>query len=126
MKVNQAIDIFVKGMRQERKAKATIGAYLSHVRAFLGFKFSDSSATKEEKAAEFLSWLALNRSADTQKNALNALACFYRLLGNPLGELPRWVRPKEKITVPTWVTVAESCVAIIAAPKDSRRCSRWL
>ena len=120
MKANQAIAIFVNGMRQERKSKTTITTYLSHVRMFLSHKPSDTSGTKEDRAADFLSWLALNRSADTQRNALNALACFYRLLENPLGQLPPWVRPKEKINVPTWVTITEakSIIAMLPEPAD--------
>jgi len=120
MKANQALEIFVNGMRQERKSRTTISTYISHVRMFLGHKTAICEGTKEDRVTEFLSWLALNRSADTQRNALNAIACFYRLLENPLGKLPQWVRPREKITVPTWVTITEakSIIAMMPEPAD--------
>lgn len=81
MKANEGIAKFIEGMRIERKSPATISTYLTHVRAFLAFRPQQPGGSKEERVAEFLSWLALNRSAETQRNALNALACFYRLLG---------------------------------------------
>ena len=57
---------------------------------------------------------------------MNALACFYRLLNNPLGQLPPWVRPKEKITVPTWVTIAEAKAIIAMLPEPANEVASML
>jgi integron integrase len=56
--------------------------------------------------------LALNRSEVTQRQALNALVCFYKVLGHPLGRLPEWVRPKQRRRMPTWVTTSEALAII--------------
>lgn len=126
MKANEGIAKFIEGMRIERKSPATISTYLTHVRAFLAFRPQQPGGSKEERVAEFLSWLALNRSAETQRNALNALACFYRLLGHPLGELPRWVRPKEKKRAPNWLTVAEARAIIEKLPEPANEVASML
>jgi len=120
MKAGEAMALFETGMREERKARATMETYGSHVRQFLAFRPpADCPATVEDRVACYLSWLARNRSAATQAQALNALACFYRLLGRPLGTLPAWVRPKEKIRVPAWVTTREARAIIGQLPSPA-------
>lgn len=125
MKAREAMALFDKGMREERKARATMETYRSHVRGFLGFRPvetppSATPPTVEERVSAYLSWLALNRSAATQAQALNAIVCFYRLIGRPVGTLPAWVRPKEKIRVPVWVTTREARAIIghLPGPAD--------
>lgn len=117
MKAREAMALFDKGMREERKAMATIETYRSHVRQFLAFRPSaDCPATVEDRVACYLSFLAHNRAAATQSQALNAIVCFYRLIGRPVGVLPAWVRPREKIRVPTWVTTREARAIISHLP----------
>jgi hypothetical protein len=38
MKAGEAMALFDKGMREERKARATMETYRSHVRQFLAFR----------------------------------------------------------------------------------------
>ncbi|MFY8164415.1 MAG: phage integrase N-terminal SAM-like domain-containing protein, partial [Brevundimonas sp.] len=67
-----AMELFERGMREERKARATMETYRSHVNQFLSFSSSSSSSspgTVEERLAEYLSWLAHNRAAATQAQA---------------------------------------------------------
>lgn len=113
MKTSEALERFEKGMREMRLARSTRCSYRSHVGCFGRFRPEEPCFSPEEKVSAYLSWLALNRSAVTQKQALNALVCFYKVLGRPLGKLPAWVRPKERRRVPTWVTTREA-LAIIA------------
>lgn len=119
MKAGEAMDKFERGMREERKALTTRQTYRSHVGQFLGFS-KNSPGTVEERVSDYLSWVALNRAAATQAQALNAIVCFYRLIGRPIGTLPPWVRPKEKNRVPTWVTTREAreIIAHLPAPAD--------
>lgn len=120
MKTTEAWARFEKGMREERKAQTTRETYSSHVRAFLSFAKDTSCKTVEEKVSAYLSWVARNRSAAMQSQALNAVVCFYRLIGRPLGRLPAWVRPKEKVSVPTWVTMSEAraIISYLPSPAD--------
>ncbi len=119
MKTKEAWEMFEKGMREERKARATMETYRSHVRQFLAFAKENPQGTVEDRVSEYLSWVARNRSAVTQAQALNAIVCFYRLIARPLGTLPAWVRPKGKITVPTWVTVGEARAIISHLPSPA-------
>ena len=121
MKAGEAMALFEIGMREERKARATMETYRSHVRQFLAFRPpADCPGTVEGRISAYLSWLALNRSAATQAQALNAIVCFYRLLGRPVGTLPAWARPKEKIRVPVWITTREAraIIAHLPSPAD--------
>ena len=107
MKAGEAMERFEKGMREERKALATRQTYTSHVRGFLRFQPPEECETVEDRVTAYLSTLARRHSASHQSQALNAIVCFYRLLGRPMGKLAAWVRPKEKIRIPVWVTVPE-------------------
>lgn len=119
MKTSEAMERFERGMRQERKARATMETYRSHVRGYLAFA-QKIKGTAEERVSEYLSWISRNRSSVTQAQALNAIVCFYRLIGRPIGTLPTWVRPKEKIRVPVWVTLREAraIIALLPSPAD--------
>lgn len=119
MKARDAIELFERGMREERKALTTRQTYRSHVRQFFGF-CKNSAGTVEERVSAYLSWVALNRAAATQAQALNAIVCFYRMIGRPIGTLPAWIRPKEKHRVPTWVTTRETreIIAHLPTPAD--------
>jgi integron integrase len=119
MKTGEAMELFERRMREERKALTTRQTYRSHVGQFLGFT-KRSEGTLEERVSEYLSWVALNRAAATQAQALNAIVCFYRMLGRPLGTLPAWVRPKERIRVPVWVTTREAreIISHLPSPAD--------
>ena len=117
MKAREALELFDKGMRQERKARTTMETYRSHVRQFLAFCPPPAcGATVEERVSCYLSWVAIHRAAATQAQALNAIVCFYRLIGRPVGTLPAWVRPREKIRVPVWVTTREARAIISHLP----------
>ena len=122
MKAGEAMALFEKGMREERKARATMETYRSHVRQFLAFRPAnlEASWTVEDRVSAYLSWVALNRAAATQAQALNAIVCFYRLIGRKLGTLPAWVRPKEKIRIPVSVTTREAraIIALLPSPAD--------
>jgi integron integrase len=109
---------FETGLARERKSPATVETYRSHVRQFFGFKVDEDSDEFREflhdydfletRVSLYLSTLAEKRSPATQAQALNALVCFYRLIGRPLKTLPEWARPKERVRVPNWVTVEEA------------------
>lgn len=120
MKTTEALQRFHDGMRDERKAYTTRSSYTSHVRQYLAHASESGKGTAEEKVSAYLSHLARKRSAVTQRQALNALVCFYRLIGRPIGQLPAWVRPREKITVPTWVTIREAraIISFLPSPAD--------
>jgi len=108
-----AIERFEKGMCEERKARSTKSTYHSHVRSYLRFVPSHPCPVVEDRVSAYLSHLARGYSKRHQDQALNAVVCFYRLLGRPMGKLPGWVSPPEKRRIPTWVTTAEA-LAIIA------------
>lgn len=119
MKTRDAMERFERGMREERKALATRQTYRSHVGQFLEFA-KRADGTVEERISGYLSWVARNRAAATQAQALNAIVCFYRLIGRPVGELPAWVRPVEKKRVPAWVTTREAreIISHLPSPAD--------
>lgn len=119
MKVREALELFDRRMREERKARTTRQTYGWHVNDFLKRAGGYEVATVEEKISEHLSWVALNRAAATQAQALNAIVCFYRMIGRPIGKLPTWVRPKEKQRVPVWVTVKEARAIIEHLPNPA-------
>lgn len=111
---------FERGLSEERKAQATRETYCSHVRTFLHFEPSEDCPSIEDRVTAYLSTLAVRHSAAHQSQALNAIVCFFRLLGRPMGQLPRWVRPKEKVRIPVWVTVREAraIIAHLPSPAD--------
>lgn len=119
MKAGDAMERFEKGMREERKALATRQTYTSHVRCFLRFQPREECPTVEDRITAYLSTLAFRHSAAHQSQALNAIVCFYRLLQRPIGQLPPWVRPKEKIRIPVWVTVKEARAIISHLPSPA-------
>lgn len=112
-----ARDRFDHAMREERKAVATRDTYHSHVGAFLRFAPCEECLNLEDRVTAYLSTLAFRHSASHQAQALNAIACFFRLLKRPMGQLPPWVRPKEKIRIPVWVTVREARAIIEHLPE---------
>lgn len=116
MKSSKALEMFDIGMSEKRLMRNTRTSYIGHVRGFLRFKQPDSSADVEEKVKNYLSWLALNRSAATQKQALNAIVHFYRILERPLGDIPAWLRPTMKKRIPTYVTIDEARAIIDSLP----------
>jgi len=91
--------------------RRTQKCYLGHVERFFKFK-SPTGLTAEEKVVAYLGWLADERSAVMQKQALNALVALYRALDRPLGDMPDWVSPVIKHRVPVWVC-REEAVRII-------------
>jgi len=117
MKPTEALEQFEKWMKEKRLMRRTRECYLGHASRFARFK-TDGAPTPEEKVCAYLSWLAHNRSAVTQKQALNALVGLYRALGRPLGTLPAWTKPAEKKRVPSWVTRDEAIkiIALLPAP----------
>jgi len=116
MKPTEALEQFEKWMKEKRLMRRTRECYLGHASQFARFK-TPGNPTPEEKVCDYLSWLAHNRSAVTQKQALNALVGLYRALGRPLGTLPAWTKPAEKKRVPSWVTRDE---AIRVMPESAR------
>ena len=115
MKPTEAIEQFKAWMKERRLMRRTQECYLGHAIRFARFKAPDA-ATSEDKVTAYLSWLATNRSAVTQKQALNALVALYRALGKPLGTLPEWVKPPEKHRVPVWVSREEAIKIIDLLP----------
>lgn len=115
MKPAEAIEQFKAWMKERRLMRRTQECYLGHAIRFARFKAPDA-ATSEDKVTAYLSWLATNRSAVTQKQALNALVALYRALGKPLGTLPEWVKPAEKHRVPVWVSRDEAVKIIDLLP----------
>ena len=127
MNAKKAMELFETGLVRERKAWATRETYRSHVRQFFRFEVDEDSDEfraflhdydfLETRVSLYLSSLAAGRSAATQAQALNAIVCFYRLIGRPIGNLPEWVRPKEKVRVPVWVTIKEARAIIEKLPE---------
>ena len=115
MKPETALEQFEKWMLERRLMRRTRECYLGHAKRFARFKTTENP-TPEEKVCDYLSWLAVNRSAVTQKQALNALVALYRALGKPLGIIPDWTRPVIKKRVPTWVTRDEAIKIIDLLP----------
>jgi integron integrase len=115
MSPKEAIDCFDTWMRERRLMRRTRECYMGHASRFAKFKM-DGNPTPEEKVSGYLSWLAANRSAVTQKQALNALVALYRALGKPLGQMPEWVKPVLKKRVPSWVTRDEAVRLIELLP----------
>ena len=117
MNPTEAIIKFKVWMDERRLMRKTQKCYLGHASRFARFK--SPAATPEDQVCAYLSWLAANRSAVTQKQALNALVALYRALGKPLGTLPEWVRPIEKHRVPVWVSRDEAIRVIDGSYLDS-------
>lgn len=72
MQPTEAISKFKAWMIERRLMRRTQECYLGHAVRFAKFR-SEPGQTPEEKVCAYLSWLAGNRSAVTQKQALNAL-----------------------------------------------------
>lgn len=115
MKPAEAIEQFKEWMLERRLMRRTRECYLGHAARYAKFQ-APNATTAEDKVVAYLSWLAGNRSAVTQKQALNALVALYRSLGKPLGTLPEWVRPPEKHRVPVWVSRDEAVKIIELLP----------
>lgn len=97
-------------LRRARKARATRDQYLGWARRYGQFCRGRRFETPQVAVCEFLSSLA-DHSAATQNGALNALAGrngLYAALGVKLGKLPGWVKARKPVTVPVWVTQAET------------------
>lgn len=119
MKPGEALEKFDKWMSDERLAYKTKETYRGHVRRFARFKVAPGTAP-EEKICAYLSWLAANRSASTQSQALNALVNLYRALGKGDLVLPEWTRPKIRQRVLAWVTLEEALklIELLPSPWD--------
>jgi len=119
MNPGTALQIFDDWMIQHRKAIKTRENYLGHASRFARFR-SPGSVTPEEKVTAYLSHLAANRSAATQKQALNALMMMYKALGKTDMVLPAWTRPVVKKRVPVWVTLEEALrlIELLPSPWD--------
>ena len=64
----------------------------------------------EEHVGEYLTWLAVDRevSQATQNLALNALLFLYKhVLNQPPGGLPRVIRARKRVRLPTVLSVEE-------------------
>ena len=119
MKPGEALKKFDKWMSDERLALRTKDNYRGHVRRFARFKVPPGTGP-EDKVCAYLSWLAENRSAATQKQALNALVNLYRALGKPDMVLPEWTRPVVRERVLAWVTLEEALklIELLPSPWD--------
>lgn len=107
-------------MKQQRLRPRTRKTYCGHVRRFGRFKVA-SGTSAEEKVSAYLSWLAANRSAATQKQALNSLVSLYRSLGKEDMILPEWTRPYVQQRVLEWVTLEEALkiIELLPSPWDA-------
>ena len=74
-----ALAKFEKWMINRGLRIRTRECYIGHAQRYAHFK-APGVVTPEEKVSAYLSWLAENRSAVTQKQALNALVALYRAL----------------------------------------------
>lgn len=119
MKTGEALEKFDEWMKHERLRPRTRNTYRGHVRRFGRFKVAKGTCA-EDKVCAYLSWLAGNRSAATQKQALNALMSLYKSLGKTEMVLPEWTRPVVKQRVPVWVTLEEALklIEILPSPWD--------
>lgn len=115
MKTGEALQKFDEWMKHERLRPRTRKTYAGHVIRFGRFKVAKGT-TPEEKVCAYLSWIAGNRSAATQKQALNALMSLYRSLGRTDLVLPEWTRPVVKQRVLAWVTLEEALRIIELLP----------
>lgn len=119
MKTDEALNKFDVWMKRKRLRPRTRKNYCGHVRRFGRFKVANGTSA-EDKVCAYLSWLAENRSAATQKQALNALINLYRSLGKEDMVLPEWTRPVVKQRVLAWVTLEEALrlIELLPSPWD--------
>jgi integrase len=119
MNPGEVLQKFDEWMIRGRKSAKTRESYLGHARRFARFRFP-REAPPEEKVCAYLSNLAANRSAATQKQALNALMMMYKALGRTDMVLPEWTRPVVKRRVPVWVTLDEAIrlIELLPSPWD--------
>lgn len=115
MNTNEALKKFDEWMKHERLRPSTRKSYCGHVRRFGKFKVAKGTSA-EDKVCAYLSWLAGNRSAATQKQALNALMSLYKSLGKAEMVLPEWTRPFVQKRVLAWVTLEEALKLIEHLP----------
>lgn len=115
MKTGEALQKFDEWMKNERLRPQTRKTYAGHVIRFGRFKVAKGTSA-EDKVCAYLSWLSCNRSAATQKQALNALMSLYRSLGRTDLVLPAWTRPVVKQRVLAWVTLEEALRIIELLP----------
>jgi integrase len=119
MDPGEALKRFDDWMVRGRKARKTRENYLGHAKRYAKFR-APGARTAEEKICAYLSNLAANRSAATQKQALNAMVSMYRALGKIDMVLPEWTRPVIKKRVPVWVTLEEALklIELLPSPWD--------
>ena len=102
---------FLVAVRMPDYSTSTEKSYLSWIIRFLHFHPErDPYYCSEPDVASFLEHLAIKRkvAGATQAQALNALVFFYsRVLGQPLGEIGTYKRPKRPKRIPTVLSTSE-------------------
>ncbi len=104
------IPSLVEAMRRGRLAENTIRAYVGWIKRYIHFhERRHPKYLGPNDVVAFLSYLANEElvAASTQSQALNALVFLYRAIDQPLGELPKYSRPKRSRRLPTVLTERE-------------------
>jgi integron integrase len=94
----EALQKFYEGMRLEGKSPDTIKNYRGWAARYIDFISGSDYATREDRISAYLTYLVIkcNEASSTQKQALNAIICFYRLRGDPVGKLNFKLSSKEQ------------------------------
>lgn len=98
----QALQFFYERMRLENKSRDTIKNYLGWVGKYIDFISNSDYPTREARISAYLTRLVIKEdvAASTQKQALCAIVCFYRLRGETVGKLDfKWSSKPEQLPV---------------------------
>jgi integron integrase len=114
MQISEFIEKVDHAMRREHKARKTRESYLGWVNRYAAWLKREKGLygeTAEVKVSSYLGWLATREvgcSPRTQDQALNALVFAYKKgLGQPLVDMPAWVRPPDRERMPVWLSRGE-------------------
>lgn len=111
MKTKEAAEQMRNVCRFKHMSLQTERTYLHWYWRYAAFAKDRAEADRETKVRGFLTYLARDRqvSPSTQAQALNAIVFFYRhVVGEPLGEIGDFARPKKKQYLPTVLSQEET------------------
>jgi integron integrase len=87
---------------------ATERSYCSWIKRYAHFCVKSGTQGRQENAKLFLNEIALKSSAATQKQALNAIAFFYKnVIKEPLGDISGFKAAKKPQKIPVWLSKRE-------------------
>jgi len=115
MNVNQLTEMTVNTIRFKRYSLKTERAYLAWLNRYWNWCKQHSTLPTEEKIKSFLSFLVMknNVSANTQKQALNAIYFFYRdVVKQDLGDLTAFLRSKKPRSLPDVLSQEEVAMVL--------------